>query len=261
MLVESIDTLYEKLGINDESLQMANMLLGVASGSIMKLKSILQILPDDVTFSPSPKATLTALTTSFKDALLVMWRSLQQQYNELINAVMMQIGDPIGILAAMVGVIVDYVEKLVDDMVFKYTGYHILEIYNMCIKGYQLIREIKALNKPTVPNAGVEGSLSVTVDKNKAKQMLYKQLYAYMEGLATPLYNAFIMLQIKETVLEVKSFVDKMTNISLEELSADIQNMDDVVKILDDMLAQQPIQITLPEIIANGMNNITGAAQ
>lgn len=260
-LIGGINKIYESLGINDEALQLANTLLTTASGSIAKLKTILSILPDDVTFSPSPKATLTTLTTSFKDAALSMWKQMLAQYNELTNAVIMQVGQPIEIVVGMVGAIVEYAEKLVDDTIFKYTGYHILEIYNMCIKGYQIIREIQALNKSSVPNAGVSGSLSITVDKDTNKQLLYKQLYDYLEGLSTPLYNAFMMLQIKETVLQVKDFVSKMTNISLEELSRNIQNMDDIVKILDDMLAKKPIQITLAEIIANGMNNITAATQ
>lgn len=260
-LIGGINKIYESLGINDETLQLANMLLNTASGSIAKLKTILSILPDDITFSPSPKVTLTSLTTSFKDAALSMWKQMLAQYNELINAVIMQVGQPLEIVVGMVGAIVEYAEKLVDDMVFKYTGYHILEIYNMCIKGYQIIREIKALNKPSAPNVGVSGSLDITVDKDAAKQILYKKLYDYLEGLATPLYNAFMMLQIKETVLQVKDFVGKMTNISLEELSRNIQDMDDVVKILDDMLAKKPIQLTLAEVIANGMNNITAATK
>lgn len=184
-----------------------------------------------------------------------MWVELQAQYNELVNAVINQIGQPVEILVAMIGVVANYIEKLVDDMVYKYTGFHILEIYNMCIKAFNLIRQIKALNKPNL-----QVSVGVTINKGAMKKKLYEELYTYLENISTPLYNAFLMLQIKETILEIKDVFDKFTNISLEEMKRQIDSLDDVVMLLDNIMSQKPIQVGLSEIIANGMNGVMGAA-
>jgi DNA invertase Pin-like site-specific DNA recombinase len=48
-----------------------------------------------------------------------------------------------------------------------------------------------------------------------------------------------------------------MTNISLDELGRNIQNLDDVVAILDHVLSADPIYVSLEEIKELGLNNIT----
>jgi hypothetical protein len=78
----------------------------------------------------------------------------------------------------MVTTLVEWIENYIDSVCFKYTGYHILEIYNMCIKGIQLVKTIKAcydINKASSTGAGYSANvdIDVTIDTDTYKKQLY----------------------------------------------------------------------------------------
>jgi hypothetical protein len=77
ILVKGIDAIYNALGINDTTMELANTLLGKAAGAITKVSTILSMIPVDVNFTPSAGMSLSPLTTSFKDMALSMWKELQ----------------------------------------------------------------------------------------------------------------------------------------------------------------------------------------
>jgi hypothetical protein len=78
----------------------------------------------------------------------------------------------------MVMTVVEWAENYIDSLCFQYTGFHILEIYNMCIKGIQIIQAIKAcydMNKKTDTGGGYSANIDVdiTIDTDTYKKQLY----------------------------------------------------------------------------------------
>ena len=97
-------------------------------------------------------------------------------------------------------------------------------------------------------------AVDITIDTATAKQQLYAELYAYIGSIAAPLQNAFYMLMIQDTLIEIKDSVERLTNISIPALAKSINTFDDIIMLLDGILNADPILISLNEAKSMGMN-------
>lgn len=203
---KGIDKIYEAVGINEESLSFAKTILNATGSAAAKAASILSIIPVDVTVTPGVKNPMAPFCMSVKEVAWTMYNEMMLMYHQMAVLVMKQLANPTELLVAAVMMAVEQIEKMADEQCYKYTGYHILEIYNMCVTGIQLFNMIRALS---MPRDGYD--VNVSVDVTAQKTELMNRLKAYVDSISIPLQNAFMCLQIKETAMQMKEFVQRCT--------------------------------------------------
>lgn len=256
-----IDKIYNSLGLSEENLQLAKTIINATGGAVAKVASIISVIPVDISMVPSVKETLSPMCTSIKEVAWGIYKDMMFQYHQMMNLVMRQLANPTELLCAVVMVVVEEIEKRIDEQCYKYTGYHILEIYNMCVTGIQLFNTIKNLARPKVPEGSAGYEVDVDVNTQVAlKQEAMQRLNAYMETLSVPLRNAFMMIQLKETVMEVKTLIQRFSLMGTSLMSMKINSLEDVLELLNSMMGEHPHIITLTDVIENAINNSVAAA-
>lgn len=254
---KGIDSIYESLGINEESLQFAQMVINTVGGAVAKIGSILSIIPDGVTTVPGIKGTMSAMCSSIKEVAWGIYKDMMFQFNRMAVLVMKQMANPTELLCGVIMIAIEQVEQMIDEQVYKYTGYHILEIYNMCVTGFQLIQTLKQLS---APNAGYD--MDIDVDARTAmKQEVMQRLMAYVDSLSIPLRNAFMILQLKDVAMEIAQTVKRFSTMGTDLLAVKIKSIDDVVNIVASMIGDHPHIITLSDIIGSTINSAAAAAE
>lgn len=134
------------------------MVINTVGGAVAKIGSILSIIPDGVTTVPGIKGTMSAMCSSIKEVAWGIYKDMMFQFNRMAVLVMKQMANPTELLCGVIMIAIEQVEQMIDEQVYKYTGYHILEIYNMCVTGFQLIQTLKQLS---APNAGYDMDIDV----------------------------------------------------------------------------------------------------
>lgn len=174
---------------------------------------------------------------------------------------MTALAEPMELLAGAVLLVTQEIEKLVDESCYKYTGFHLLEIYNMCAKGFQIVRQLKNLKKqkPDIEE-GYDINIDISIDYDARKQEIYQELYTYLNTLTTPLYNAFLMLQLKDTVDTIKDIVDRMVNIDVDIMALNIESIDDIIAIFDRIFGENPTIVSIKEIPLLSLNTMLAVA-
>lgn len=69
-IANGTDALYDAFGINPEGLKLAQTIINLASSSVSKVLSILNMFPKSITVIPSGTETLSVLTSSYMDYIV-----------------------------------------------------------------------------------------------------------------------------------------------------------------------------------------------
>ena len=170
LLTQGIDAIYNALGINQESITLAQQVINISQGSIAQIQSIISILPIGIDVTPSTKACLNSFCASYKDMILEQYNSLKMIYNETIGAAITCCGNIIEVLKESVDVILNMLEPLLDPYVFQYTGYHIVEIMNMTKKGVQMLKAYRKSRKDKKIQEQEQQELQEEAEKEQLEQ-------------------------------------------------------------------------------------------
>ena len=283
-LANSIDAIYKQLGINQNTMALVNDITTNLSGNITKVQTIINIFPRSLTHTPSAKGALMEIAVSYKDILMEQINSLKLVYDETVNAAINSLSTILQLLHGSIEVIIRTVEELFDQYAYKYTGHHVMELYFMLQPGIALVKAIikykKELKKDISEKIDkkIEGyetkvnnkinenvkdvfdntvgntySLDVGIDLND----LYNQLYEWLSKQSDALYNAFMMLLMKDFVSEIKEDIQKLTNIDIRLMADNINTFDDLIQLLDSLgLNEHTPTIDFQQLIATGMNSV-----
>lgn len=83
-----------------------------------------------------------------------------------------------------------------------------------------------------------------------------------MEQLGDGLYNGFIVLQVMDMVKQIKTVIRQSTDISLESLASDINDLEDFIDLLDEIgLGDDSTAVDLSMIPALGINSVMASLE
>lgn len=290
-LTNAIDAIYKQLGIDQNSIALVNNITNTLSGTISKVQTIINIFPRDLTCTPSAKGALMEIAVSYKDIIMEQINSLKLVYDETVNAAINSLSTVLQLLHGSIEVIIRTVEELFDQYAYKYTGHHVMELYFLLQPGIALTKAIlkyKKNAKQTITNAknkakniinnevnNTKNSINDNINKNITSVLnntvantysldvgidindLYNQLYEWLSKQSDALYNAFMMLLMKDFVSEIKEDIQKLTNIDIRLLADNINTFDDLIQLLDSLgLNEHTPTIDFQQLIATGMNSV-----
>lgn len=290
-LTNAIDAIYKQLGINQNTMALVNNITTTLSGNITKVQTIINIFPRDLTCTPSAKGALMEIAVSYKDILMEQINSLKLVYDETVNAAINSLSTILQLLHGSIEVIIRTVEELFDQYAYKYTGHHVMELYFLLQPGIALTKAIlkyKKNAKQTITNAknkakniinnevhNTKNSINDNINKNITTVLnntvantytldvgidindLYDQLHEWLSKQSDALYNAFMMLLMKDFVSEIKEDVQKLTNIDIRLLADNINSFDDLIQLLDSLgLNEHTPTIDFQQLIATGLNSV-----
>ena len=111
----------------------------------------------------------------------------------------------------------------------------------------------KTINNVLGNKIGMTHTLNVDLDANE----LYKELNIWLSKQSDALYNAFMMLLMKDFVNLIKEDIQKLTNIDIRLLGDNLNTFDDLIYLLD-MLGLNETTPTLPleSILTTGLNSV-----
>ena len=294
-LTNAIDTIYKQLGINQNTMALVNNITNTLSGNITKVQTIINIFPRSLTHTPSAKGALMEIAVSYKDILMEQINSLKLVYDETVNAAINSLSTILQLLHGSIEVIIRTVEELFDQYAYKYTGHHVMELYFLLQPGIALVKaiirykkqskkvkkekkdKVKKEVKEKIKNTeegyktkinnkinenitdvfnntvGNTYSLDVGIDIND----LYDQLHEWLSKQSDALYNAFMMLLMKDFVSEIKEDIQKLTNIDIRLMADNINTFDDLIQLLDSLgLNEHTPTIDFQQLIATGLNSV-----
>lgn len=290
-LTNAIDAIYKQLGIDQNSIALVNNITNTLSGTISKVQTIINIFPRDLTCTPSAKGALMEIAVSYKDIIMEQINSLKLVYDETVNAAINSLSTVLQLLHGSIEVIIRTVEELFDQYAYKYTGHHVMELYFLLQPGIALTKAIlkyKKNAKQTITNAknkakniinnevnNTKNSINDNINKNITSVLnntvantysldvgidindLYNQLYEWLSKQSDALYNAFMMLLMKDFVSEIKEDIQKLTNIDIRLMADNINTFDDLIQLLDSLgLNEHTPTIDFQQLIATGMNSV-----
>ena len=259
LLEKGVDKIYDSMGINKENLQLAQDVLKLAGGTVAKLQAIVSVIPTGISTTPSTKECMTALCKSYKDMLVEQYKSLKLIYDETVNAAITCMGNIVEVAKDAVKTIIQILEDMIDEQIFKWTGYHLVEIIYMCQKGIEMWRRYRQMrkqlkeNKDSGAGSGYDKSVSVKVNPEDLKTALL----AWLQEQNDALYNAFMMLMMQDIIKDLKEDIEKLTNIDIKLIAEDINSLDDLVNFLESLgLNDDTPGLALTEVINRGLNGI-----
>lgn len=290
-LTNAIDAIYKQLGIDQNSIALVNNITNTLSGTISKVQTIINIFPRDLTCTPSAKGALMEIAVSYKDIIMEQINSLKLVYDETVNAAINSLSTVLQLLHGSIEVIIRTVEELFDQYAYKYTGHHVMELYFLLQPGIALTKAIlkyKKNAKQTITNAkntakniinnevnNTKNTINDNINKNITSVLnntvantysldvgidlndLYNQLYEWLSKQSDALYNAFMMLLMKDFVSEIKEDIQKLTNIDIRLMADNINTFDDLIQLLDSLgLNEHTPTIDFQQLIATGMNSV-----
>lgn len=261
ILTSSIDKLYEAMHIS-EGMDYIKPLLKLTNTGLTYAENYLSMVPPGTQF-PGVVEIGSSLAASVKETAMGMYADLVFQYTKMGMTALSLIPTPMEALTAAITLVLDEIEKIVEENIQKYTGFSLLEAYNRIVVLVQLYKQYNKMKKENEDKhaAGQEVDVDVAISApndgpaNEIKIKIQEQI----KQIGIPLYNAFLILNIKDTALQIKEQVQRFTNVSTENWFGSITDLDDVVEMLDQLLGTDPTVITLEDIIQMGLNRVAAA--
>ena len=243
----------EKIGINQETLEMTNKILGIIDSATFKINSILKFVPTNIRIIPDTGGMTTKLCTSLKDMYMAIWLNLQQEYYKTINDAITNLPTTQEALKDSLVILQSLAENLINEQCRSYTGKSLVELRYMCAPIIQKYKEYK--EKKALARKGIDEITNTTVELNTdaVKDELMNQLNVCSDLL----YNSFMILEIKESSEHIIQLVNEFNNIDLNSLTEGMNTFEDFMELLVEMGVDQKSNIiTLKEAIESGINTV-----
>lgn len=273
LIAGGASNLMSSLGINQETLGMAQSILNLMDSTLFNITGIIKMFPKNIQMVPSAKIAMSSICTSLKDMYQAIYIDLENQYYETINDAITNLPSMQEALKDAQVLLMNTIWVMINEQCIKYTGYTLPELYYMCsdyIHKYKAWKEARKEQKrrkkeqeEQEKETGIQHSsggtisskINVDVDPDIIKQSLMDELARASDLI----YNSFIIIQIKDSIDEIKMLIDQFNNVDLDVLSDGIDSFEDFIDMLVEMgLDSDGAVISLEKAIQDGINQFSG---
>lgn len=273
LIAGGTSNLMSSLGINQETLGMAQSILNLMDSTLFNITGIIKMFPKNIQMVPSAKIAMGSICTSLKDMYQAIYIDLENQYYETINDAITNLPSMQEALKDAQVLLMNTIWIMINEQCIKYTGYTLPELYYMCsdyIHKYKAWKEARKEQKrrkkeqeEQEKETGIQHSsggtvsskINVDVDPDIIKQSLMDEL----SRASDLIYNSFIIIQIKDSIDEIKMLISQFNNVDLDVLSDGIDSFEDFMDMLVEMgLDSDGAVISLEKAIQDGINQFSG---
>lgn len=273
LIAGGASNLMNNLGINQETLGMAQSILNLMDSTLFNITGIIKMFPKNIQIVPSAKIAIGSICTSLKDMYQAIYIDLENQYYETINDAITNLPSMQEVLKDAQVLLMNTIWTMINEQCVKYTGYTLPELYYMCsdyIHKYKAWKEARKEQKrrkkeqeEQEKETGIQHSsggtisskINVDVDPDIIKQSLMDEL----SRASDLIYNSFIIIQIKDSIDEIKMLISQFNNVDLDVLTDGIDSFEDFMDMLVEMgLDSDGAVISLEKAIQDGINQFSG---
>lgn len=271
LIAGGASNLMNNLGINQETLGMAQSILNLMDSTLFNITGIIKMFPKNIQMLPSAKIAIGSICTSLKDMYIAIYNDLENEYYETINDAITNLPSMQEVLKDAQELLMNTIWVMINEQCIKYTGYTLPELYYMCsdyIHKYKAWKEVRKEQKrrkkeQEEQEKGIQHSsggtvsskINVDVDPDIIKQSLMDEL----SRASDLIYNSFIIIQIKDSIDEIKMLISQFNNVDLDVLSDGIDSFEDFMDMLVEMgLDSDGAVISLEKAIQDGINQFSG---
>lgn len=273
LIAGGASNLMNNLGINQETLGMAQSILNLMDSTLFNITGIIKMFPKNIQMLPSAKIAIGSICTSLKDMYIAIYNDLENEYYETINDAITNLPSIQEVLKDAQELLMNTIWVMINEQCIKYTGYTLPELYYMCsdyIHKYKAWKEARKEQKrrkkeqeEQEKETGIQHSsggtvsskINVDVDPDIIKQSLMDEL----SRASDLIYNSFIIIQIKDSIDEIKMLISQFNNVDLDVLSDGIDSFEDFMDMLVEMgLDSDGAVISLEKAIQDGINQFSG---
>ena len=273
LIAGGASNLMNNLGINQETLGMAQSILNLMDSTLFNITGIIKMFPKNIQMLPSAKIAIGSICTSLKDMYIAIYNDLENEYYETINDAITNLPSIQEVLKDAQELLMNTIWVMINEQCIKYTGYTLPELYYMCsdyIHKYKAWKEARKEQKrrkkeqeEQEKETGIQHSsggtvstkINVDVDPDIIKQSLMDEL----SRASDLIYNSFIIIQIKDSIDEIKMLISQFNNVDLDVLTDGIDSFEDFMDMLVEMgLDSDGAVISLEKAIQDGINKFSG---
>ena len=273
LIAGGASNLMNNLGINQETLGMAQSILNLMDSTLFNITGIIKMFPKNIQMLPSAKIAIGSICTSLKDMYIAIYNDLENEYYETINDAITNLPSIQEVLKDAQELLMNTIWVMINEQCIKYTGYTLPELYYMCsdyIHKYKAWKEARKEQKrrkkeqeEQEKETGIQHSsggtvsskINVDVDPDIIKQSLMDEL----SRASDLIYNSFIIIQIKDSIDEIKMLISQFNNVDLDVLSEGIDSFEDFMNMLVEMgIDSDGAVISLEKAIQDGINQFSG---
>lgn len=273
LIAGGASNLMNNLGINQETLGMAQSILNLMDSTLFNITGIIKMFPKNIQMLPSAKIAIGSICTSLKDMYIAIYNDLENEYYETINDAITNLPSIQEVLKDAQELLMNTIWVMINEQCIKYTGYTLPELYYMCsdyIHKYKAWKEARKEQKrrkkeqeEQEKETGIQHSsggtvsskINVDVDPDIIKQSLMDEL----SRASDLIYNSFIIIQIKDSIDEIKMLIRQFNNVDLDVLTDGIDSFEDFMDMLVEMgLDSDGAVISLEKAIQDGINQFSG---
>ena len=273
LIAGGASNLMNNLGINQETLGMAQSILNLMDSTLFNITGIIKMFPKNIQMLPSAKIAIGSICTSLKDMYIAIYNDLENEYYETINDAITNLPSIQEVLKDAQELLMNTILIMINEQCIKYTGYTLPELYYMCsdyIHKYKAWKEARKEQKrrkkeqeEQEKETGIQHSsggtvsskINVDVDPDIIKQSLMDEL----SRASDLIYNSFIIIQIKDSIDEIKMLISQFNNVDLDVLTDGIDSFEDFMDMLVEMgLDSDGAVISLEKAIQDGINQFSG---
>ena len=273
LIAGGASNLMNNLGINQETLGMAQSILNLMDSTLFNITGIIKMFPKNIQMLPSAKIAIGSICTSLKDMYIAIYNDLENEYYETINDAITNLPSMQEVLKDAQVLLMNTIWVMINEQCIKYTGYTLPELYYMCsdyIHKYKAWKEARKEQKRRKKEqeeqekvTGIQHSsggtvsskINVDVDPDIIKQSLMDEL----SRASDLIYNSFIIIQIKDSIDEIKMLISQFNNVDLDVLTDGIDSFEDFMDMLVEMgLDSDGAVISLEKAIQDGINQFSG---
>lgn len=272
LIAGGASNLMNNLGINQETLGMAQSILNLMDSTLFNITGIIKMFPKNIQMLPSAKIAIGSICTSLKDMYIAIYNDLENEYYETINDAITNLPSMQEVLKDAQELLMNTIWVMINEQCIKYTGYTLPELYYMCsdyIHKYKAWKEARKEQKrrkkeqeEQEKETGIQHSsggtvsskINVDVDPDIIKQSLMDEL----SRASDLIYNSFIIIQIKDSIDEIKMLISQFNNVDLDVLTDGIDSFGDFMDMLVEMgLDSDGAVISLEKAIQDGINQFS----
>ena len=273
LIAGGASNLMNNLGINQETLGMAQSILNLMDSTLFNITGIIKMFPKNIQMLPSAKIAIGSICTSLKDMYIAIYNDLENEYYETINDAITNLPSIQEVLKDAQELLMNTIWVMINEQCIKYTGYTLPELYYMCsdyIHKYKAWKEARKEQKrrkkeqeEQEKETGIQhssgGTVSSKINVDVNPDIIKQSLMDELSRASDLIYNSFIIIQIKDSIDEIKMLISQFNNVDLDVLTDGIDSFEDFMDMLVEMgLDSDGAVISLEKAIQDGINQFSG---
>ena len=232
LISAGVSNILQIIGINENTMNITKQAVNIMDNSITLVSSIISSVPSNIYMIPSGNSTMNVLTTSLRDMFDAMWIGLEEQYFTEINNYITDLPSLEEVQKDLIEQTIAEAENIINIYCYKYTGYHIQELVYMVRHYIALYKQFNNLKKQYAQDGiNIDISTSITINPDIIKQQLLTEL----NDCTDLIYNAFIIIQIKDIITQISEIIKLFHDADLTTLSDTMNSFSDVMDFLTEL--------------------------